>query len=583
DESAVRGDEDAIALLLLAGEETATRAPATAAHWFEAALRLLPAGDGDRRATVLVSLAASLRALGELERCRAALLEALDLLPPGDEERRAGLIARCAAVEHWMGRHEDAHRRLTRAWEDVRDRSAPAAAALQLELAVDGLYTLDLDRTIAMGREALAAARATGGRALTAAAAAVLCLGEVAAGDAAAAREHRDEAVAHVDRMDDLELATRLETLFFLGWAENYLEHYEAAAARVERGLAIVRATGEGGLVVPLSLVGGYTLEMTGPAGAAVELCDGVVDAARLSAHQHELSWALMELAHAHYFAGDLERAIAAAEESAEVGGRLAGATIPASGGGPGWVLGMSLFEAGDVERSWELMHALGSDDLLHKIPVERCFDWEVLALAALARGDRAAAEGYVARSEAHAEALGLALPRALAVRSRAALLLHDGEAARAVELARESERIATGIGARLPAAFSAALAGRALAAAGDREAAIPALRHAERELDEYGSVRARDEMRRELRRFNARAEPRGPGTSQDGGVGSLTRREREIAELVTDRRTNREIAATLFLSEKTIETHLRNIFMKLGASSRVQVARILERERRRA
>ena len=63
----------------------------------------------------------------------------------------------------------------------------------------------------------------------------------------------------------------------------------------------------------------------------------------------------------------------------------------------------------------------------------------------------------------------------------------------------------------------------------------------------------------------------------------SLTRREREIAELVTDRRTNREIAAALFLSEKTIETHLRNIFMKLGASSRVQVARTLERERRRA
>jgi len=43
------------------------------------------------------------------------------------------------------------------------------------------------------------------------------------------------------------------------------------------------------------------------------------------------------------------------------------------------------------------------------------------------------------------------------------------------------------------------------------------------------------------------------------------------------------EIPATLFLGEKTIETHLRNIFMKLGASSRVQVARILERERRRA
>jgi DNA-binding NarL/FixJ family response regulator len=62
--------------------------------------------------------------------------------------------------------------------------------------------------------------------------------------------------------------------------------------------------------------------------------------------------------------------------------------------------------------------------------------------------------------------------------------------------------------------------------------------------------------------------------------VDSLTTRELEIADLVTDRRTNREIAATLYLSEKTIESHLRNIFVKLGVSSRVAVARAIEAER---
>ena len=49
----------------------------------------------------------------------------------------------------------------------------------------------------------------------------------------------------------------------------------------------------------------------------------------------------------------------------------------------------------------------------------------------------------------------------------------------------------------------------------------------------------------------------------------------------MTDRKTNREIAAELFLSDKTIESHMRNIFVKLGASSRVEVARTVERERR--
>jgi DNA-binding NarL/FixJ family response regulator len=241
----------------------------------------------------------------------------------------------------------------------------------------------------------------------------------------------------------------------------------------------------------------------------------------------------------------------------------------------------MSHFEAGEVERGWEIMHALGGDDLAHKIPVERCFDWEVLALAELALGRRDAAEGYVRRAEEHAAMLGLRLPRALALRGRAAVLLADGEPLTAARVAMEAAELAGAAGARLPAAFSLALAGRALAEAGERTQAIAVLRQAEGELDLCGAVRVRDQMRRELRRLGARAEARGPATADDSGVSSLTARELEIAGLVTDRRTNREIAGALFLSEKTIESHMRNIFVKLGVSSRVQVARAVERERR--
>jgi DNA-binding NarL/FixJ family response regulator len=43
------------------------------------------------------------------------------------------------------------------------------------------------------------------------------------------------------------------------------------------------------------------------------------------------------------------------------------------------------------------------------------------------------------------------------------------------------------------------------------------------------------------------------------------------------DRKTNPQIAAELFLSSKTVETHLRHIFRKLGVSSRVEVARAVE------
>jgi predicted ATPase/DNA-binding CsgD family transcriptional regulator len=52
-----------------------------------------------------------------------------------------------------------------------------------------------------------------------------------------------------------------------------------------------------------------------------------------------------------------------------------------------------------------------------------------------------------------------------------------------------------------------------------------------------------------------------------------LTRRQREIAELVADGLSNREIAARLVISQRTAETHVENILTKLGFNSRAQIA----------
>jgi DNA-binding NarL/FixJ family response regulator len=86
----------------------------------------------------------------------------------------------------------------------------------------------------------------------------------------------------------------------------------------------------------------------------------------------------------------------------------------------------------------------------------------------------------------------------------------------------------------------------------------------------------------RELRKLGYRIHRRTrPGSPDGTGLGSLTERELQLAGLVADRKTNPEIAAELFPSQKTVETHLRNIFRKVDVSSRVELARAVERAQR--
>jgi predicted ATPase/DNA-binding CsgD family transcriptional regulator len=74
---------------------------------------------------------------------------------------------------------------------------------------------------------------------------------------------------------------------------------------------------------------------------------------------------------------------------------------------------------------------------------------------------------------------------------------------------------------------------------------------------------------------------PPAPAAEPAAEVKPLTRREKEIAGLVADGLGNREIAERLFLSKRTVDSHLEHIFAKLGFSSRTQLANwVLERKK---
>ncbi|MGV9599809.1 ATP-binding protein [Streptosporangium sandarakinum] len=124
-----------------------------------------------------------------------------------------------------------------------------------------------------------------------------------------------------------------------------------------------------------------------------------------------------------------------------------------------------------------------------------------------------------------------------------------------------------------LPQPYTAARVGeseaRARLALGDRSAA-PVLAELAERFGALGATHDAARCRRALRDLGVESPlPRG----RKGGAGPLSPREKEVARLVALGRTNREIADVLFLSTRTVETHVATVLRKLGLRSRTEIA----------
>ncbi|HEX8103531.1 MAG TPA: AAA family ATPase [Solirubrobacteraceae bacterium] len=571
------GDAEAIRTLTAAGHETASRAPATAARWFQAALRLLPHGAPAQHRVELSLAAAQARiAIGHFAAGHASLLESLEIVPADAGGLRANVAASCARVEHLLGMHERAHERLLAALAELPDEPSPDAVALMVELSMDGEHRMQYGSMVEWAERAVDVAAGLGDPALHAEAVTAAARGRAVAGHVTAALAWCDRAAAMIDALPDRVIAERLVGIATLSTAELFVDRFAEANAHVERAIAIGRATGQGQQFPQLFAFLGISCYLQGQLRVAVDPLEAAVEAARLTGHAQTLSWSLYARSLVSLALGDMTTALTSAQEAVDLvdDGKPSHAAAYAA-----LALAEASLELGRPQSIVALLERVsGGPDMPLAAPAFRASFLKRLVRARLMLGDVDAAARAAEVAQESAREGGLRFRQAEADRASAAVALHTGDAARAVELAFAAVEHNAAVGAAMEVSRSLILAGRALAATGERERAREVLARAAADLDQRGAVRFRDAAEHQLRQLGHRIHRRSHTVSSQDGVGGLSNRELEIARLIVDRRTNRQIAEELFLSQKTVETHIRNIFNKLGADSRVEVARLVER-----
>ena len=500
---------------------------------------------------------------------RAALREALELLPEDLLAVRVKVVTFIALIEHMLGRHGEARTLLHATLAALPDPDSAEAAALQIELALDAFYDPDYDAMLRWARDGHATAAKLDDRGLRATAAGALALALKNVGDVTAAEAANTEAAELVAALGDGELAANLAALLYLGWSHQSLDHLRDGETVAEQGLRISRATGQGHLLVPMTIGLAISILWQGRLAEAAELADRMIDAGRLTRNPQTLCWALTLRCWVATLAGDLDLAAACGEEAEAVA--AAGVRHNYFSALTGCYLAETRLEAGDPARCRAaILASAGGEGLPIVERAYRSHFYDILARAAAAEHDAAAAERWATRAEQSVVGTRVGGRIAEARRARAAALLARGEPAEGAEHALAAAKTAIDAGLVLEAARNRALAGRAIGATGDIDRAAELLRGAIAVFEECGAAGFAGAARRDLRRLGRRFSRRAAGDGERADA--LSEREREIATLVAAGRSNRDIAGTLFLAESTVETHLTRLYRKLGVRSRAAV-----------
>jgi len=576
EQAARPGDDEAIGLLVQAASEAADASPATAAHWYRAALRLLPADDSMRRAELLAPMAFSLGSAGRLPEARDAFVEVVGLLEP-EAPMRPLLVATCAFTENVLGLHTDARRRLEAELARYAEHDQ-RALPLQTAHAVTVAFPQDV---VAM-RDSAARVLATVGEPEPGApvrAAAVLARGTGAAAalwsaDAEGAHAAADSGLAEYDGLADAAIAEWPNCAWGLGYALMLLERLEDCIAVTGRGIAVARAAHLGHILSPLSALQAMTLTNVLRLEEADAFAELAEETARLGGLTYQLQWTL-----------GLRAVLATLRGEPDERRRLTAECLPLYDGlsrddlfrHTGLCNLAALGAEEDPERSIGEMVRAAGPELERLDPTWSTAQLLVLVRASLALGRVEDAERWATVIEGRAATHGLAVGAARGNVARAELALARDDAETAVELTRHAAGVQERWGWLIDALPTRILHGRALAAVGRAQEAEIELRSMAEEAERRTAWRFRDAAAAQLRGLGVRLATGATTRRRAADRGELTEREREIAGLVAAGRSNKQVAGIVFLSEKTIEHHLSRVYAKLGVRSRTELAAIWE------
>ena len=555
--AAAAGPDDGLAAELEAAGRDAQRhgRAAQAAAWLAqaAAITSEPAAT-DRRVLDALEI---LVIYGEVAQAQAVAARAT---AAGPGSRRSWLLG---TLDFLAGRAAAAEARLVEAWQaHDQDRDASAGAAAATQLAVLCLVAGRVPEAIAWAERAAGADAAPAAVRHQALGVLAMTLSRDGRGPEGLARlAFLPAAPSEVPPEDTDALALR-------GMARVMAEDLAAAVADLSAAAARLRAG------VPLR-TGSLCLSYLAVAEWRLGFWDDAVVHAELAVSLDRDADRVWELGSKHFIAavipaqrGEWQAASAHVEMAAQVARATSAPREIVAAATAREVLAAARGDLEGVTGAAAAVRAAGNTQFLRRLP----YDWrslEIDALLGLGRLDEA--ETALAELEAVLSPAGPPSGLVAAARLRGDLAAAAGYPAAAAAAFQTAWRRAKGLRMPLALAQLEISDARRLRGAGQPQAAVARLRSARQRLITLGARPYVEICDRELAAAGAPAEP---GTMP--ALPGLTPAEQAVARLVAAGRTNKQAAAELYVSIKTVEFHLGHIFGKLGIRSRKDlIARI--------